>query len=68
MAEEQANQSKFINADVVIDERVTLKKRKVNGIWKAIVELADGRTIWLQACKNGIMLSSKDDFEPIVLA
>ena len=62
------NQSKFINKDVVIDERVTLKKRKVNGIWKAIVELADGRTIWIQACKNGIMATSKDEFKPVVLA
>jgi hypothetical protein len=62
MAEERSNQSKFINKDVFIEEQVTLKKRKIKGVWKAIIESADGRVIWLEACKNGIMATSKDEF------
>lgn len=59
--------SKFINRDVIL-EQITLKRRKINGIWKAIIESADGRTIWLQACKNGIMATSKDEFRRVVLS
>ena len=60
------SQSKFINKDVIM-EQVTLKKRKIKGVWKAIIESADGRVIWLQACKNGIMATSTDEFEPVTL-
>lgn len=59
--------SKFINTDVIL-EKVTLKRRKINGIWKAIVECADGRTIWLQPCKNGVMATSRDEFRGVVLS
>lgn len=59
--------SKFINTDVVL-EQVTVKRRKINGIWKAIVESKDGRTIWLQACKTGVMATSKDEFRGVVLS
>ena len=69
MSKEKTEQcdSKFINTDVIL-EQITLKKRKINGIWKAIIESADGRTIWLQSCKNGIMATSTDVFKPIVLS
>ena len=59
--------SKFINRDVIL-EQVTVKRRKINGMWKAIIESADGRTIWLQACKNGIMATSRDTFSAVVLS
>ena len=32
--------SMFINKDVIL-EQITLKRRKINGIWKAIIESAD---------------------------
>ena len=64
---EQYDDSKFINKDVIL-EQITLKKRKINGIWKAIIESADGRVIWLQSCKNGIMATSTDVFKPVVLS
>ena len=59
--------SKFINTDVIL-EKITLKRRKINGMWKAIIEDGLGRTIWLQSCKNGIMATSTDDFRPVVLS
>ena len=63
---EQYN-SKFINRDVVL-EQVTFKRRKIKGTWKAILEAADGRTIWLQSCKTGIMATSRDEFVTAVLS
>ena len=66
-AKTEQNRSKFINTDVIL-EQVTIKRRKINGIWKAIIVSADGRTIWLQACKNGIMATSKDEFSRVVLS
>ena len=59
--------SKFINTDVIL-EKITLKRRKINGMWKAIIEDGLGRTIWLQSCKNGIMATSRDEFKSVVLS
>ena len=69
MSKEKTEQydSKFINTDVIL-KQITLKKRKIDGIWKAIIECADGRVIWLQSCKNGIMATSTDEFRPVVLS
>lgn len=55
--------SHFINQDVAIRNAV-LKRRFIKGQYKAIIEAADG-VIWLQACKNGVMATSTNNFEKL---
>ena len=69
MAKSQSSNkgANFINGEVRVKEAriVQFTKTHENGRRekRVVVETGDGRTIWLQVCKNGIMETSNDKWD-----